>query len=153
MKISVSKFVLADLDIDEITLLTAEEASQLPIDILHSESWWWLKSPGYYQPYNVSSVHFDGKWICFEDRCDRDDGGIRPAIKVADSDTSGLTTGAKIAFGGYCWTMVLPQTLLCDSIIEYRCWREDSTAADANDWEKSDIKKWLEEWVEKSLNS
>ena len=48
-----------DLDIQGITLLSIDEAKQLPRKVLAASDWWWLRSPGYYS-IDAAFVHFGG---------------------------------------------------------------------------------------------
>ena len=48
---------------------------------------------------------------------------------------------------GHTWTVIADDLVLCDDIVGYACFRKDHNAKDANDYEASDVKKWLENWA------
>lgn len=49
---------------------------------------------------------------------------------------------------GYTWTVISDKYILCDRIVEKTPFRQDWEAPDANVYEKSDIKRWLENWAQ-----
>lgn len=51
---------------------------------------------------------------------------------------------------GHGWTFITNELVLCNEIVGFGCFREDEQAEDANDFEKSDIKIWLRNWVKKN---
>jgi|GEM_PF-2808699 len=143
-----------DLEIQEITLLSVEEAEALltsdrsslrwmtPDDL---KRWCWLRTSGdtptdetYYAAVldHGNNVRLNG--------CDvGEDCGVRPAMRVSTQ----LTKGDVFEAGGESWTMLNNELAYCDRIVAQSRYRRDSGASDANDYEKSDIKKWLENWA------
>lgn len=102
-----------DLDIVSTTLLTVEEAEQLPDKVLNSvRGGWWLCSPGHnglaacvFGGYGIFYV--DGDYVCKEL-------GVRPVITFTSSD---LEVGDKFVAFNYEWTVVFPNKALCDDVI------------------------------------
>ena len=71
---------------------------------------------------------------------------MRPAL-IVNLESSNLADGDKIKYRGYTWTVILGKYALCDSIINKQPYREDRRVDNANDYEKSDIKKYIEDWL------
>lgn len=134
-----------DLDIQQVTLLLADEVSSLPESVLANESWWWLRSPGN-NPSRAAYVDDDGEvnTIGYLVRCNFD---VRPALRINNLKHLGFNVGDKIEVGDESWTVISEDLALCDRIVGTSAFRWATTAPDANVYEKSDIKKWLDQWT------
>lgn len=133
-----------DLEIEGVTLLTLEEVRALPVDIRKCKNHWWLRSPGY----------CDGHAAFIYEECGRIDAygfyvseklGVRPALRV-NAESTDLQIGDKITVFGYVWRVIANDLILCDDVVGESCFRDDWEAPDANDYETSSIKEWLEKW-------
>lgn len=134
-----------DLDIQQITLLLADEVSSLSESVLATESWWWLRSPGN-NPSRVACVDNDGSVFTYG--CNVNYGyGVRPALRINKLKHLGFNVGDKIEVGDESWTVISEDLALCDRIVGASAFRWASTAPDANVYEKSDIKMWLDQWT------
>lgn len=135
-----------DITIDEITLLSVEEYERCKEHIPAVNDWWWLRSPGYYG-YYAAYVTIDGSvlnlnWVNY------DNVSVRPVVVLRlNHKYANLQIGDKLDFAGHVWTMIADNMALCDEGVGYTCFRADWQAPDANDYEKSDVKKWLERWA------
>lgn len=139
--ITVTKSI--DCDIFGATLLTTEEAKQLPQEILTTVADnWWLRSPGISNE-NAACVFGKHGYVHPYGDCADKEFGVRPAITFVSSD---LEVGDKFITFGYEWTVVFPNKALCDDVIGYSAFRKDWQMPDANDYEKSDIKKYIDSW-------
>lgn len=134
-------------DIADVTLLSAEEASQVSKDVLCANYYWWLRSPGSFDNsaacvYGDGFVDYYGYYV---------DGkyGVRPALRINNLKSANL--GDKIRVAGEMWTVISDDMALCDRIIGRAKFRIDFEAADANKYEASDIKQWLNSWA-KGMN-
>ena len=137
-----------DIPIEGITLLSVEESQKLSKDILHCESDdWWLRSPG---NSDDKAAVVRGLDDCVDqDGCSVDDEyGVRPALRVHPfhSNPYGVRIGDTIRLFGYKWTVISDTLLLCNDLVDDIPFRKNGKAEDTNDYEKSDIKKWLENW-------
>ena len=134
-----------DLAITDVTLLSIEEyeANKNIIPPIHD--CWWLRSPGS-DSSNVANVYDDG--YVNDDNVDYDN-NVRPvvALRLSESCISNLDVGDKIEMAGYTWTMLRDGLALCDDVVGRAAFRKDWKAKDANVYEVSDIKKWLEKWA------
>ena len=106
--------------------------------------WWWLRSPGDSQDI-AASVNSDGSLS--RNYVDHPYGVVRPALYILDSD---LCRGDKFWLAGHLWTVLSNNIALCDDSVGASCFRKDWRAKDANDYEKSDIRKRLYEWAEEN---
>lgn len=144
----VNKFVREPMDIiiDSITLLSAEEYKAHGERIKPIDDWWWLRSP-VGSGISAASVYHDGSvsngsWV------DNDFGSVRPVVVLRlNPESPNLRIGDCLAFADHTWTMISDTMALCDEGVGCTCFRADWRAQDANDYEKSDVKKWLEKWA------
>ena len=135
-----------DIDIQGITLLSVEEVEQLPDEMRTATETWWLRSPGDIDDGAADVFGDDGDVNVYGNYV-RNTLGVRPALIISNLESSNLEEGDKIQYRGYAWTVILGKYALCDSIIAQKQFREDWKADDANDYEKSDVKKYIEDWL------
>lgn len=136
-----------DITIDKITLLSIEEYKRCRERISIIDCWWWLRSPSYYSYYaksgtpggNIDSL---GNFVNFDNR------GVRPVVVLRlNPESPNPQIGDRLEFAGHTWTVIDDDMALCDGPAGYTCFRRNWQAPDANDYEKSDVKKWLENWA------
>lgn len=144
MKIAVQTWVENDINIDGITLLSTEEYIRFKKNIVNIDCWWWLRSPGFESLY-AAYVSNDGSVYNYGDFVNVDTYAVRPAL-IINPTSSHLEIGSKIKVADYLWTVISDEYALCDEAIVQCCFRKDWTAKDANDYEASDIKKYIENW-------
>lgn len=126
------------------TLLTVEEAEQLPKSILNINHPWWLRSPGS-DTNNAAYVDFFGDVYDYGACVDYDDCGVRPALNI-NLESSNLSIGDKFTFGDKEFDVVFKDKALCTDIIGECTFRGNWKAFDANDYEASDVKKFVDAW-------
>lgn len=137
-----------DINIIDVTLLTVEEAKALDNDIREIGKFWWLRSSGYFVNYaacvdDYGCVYYYGDYVS-------DTEGVRPALKISNLSSSNLSINDTFEMTGHTWTVISEDTALCNDIVGKTCFRSDWRSEDANNYEKSDIKKWLANWVNKN---
>ncbi len=134
-----------DLEVEDITLLSIEEyEAAMAHTVVINNGAWWLRSPVIDDGNAACVVGLDG--YVFGDGYDVGSHfGVRPALKV-NLASANLSIGDQIQFNGRTWTMINENTILCDVIVGDTAFRKNSRAKDANDYEKSDVKKWLHAW-------
>ena len=140
-----------------ITLLSVEEAGNLLTKEQRKCTYngerccWWLRTPGYSQ-YSAAYVSSDGSVYFSGNLVDYDRGCVRPALILSNLKSSNLKSieelgvGEHFEFGGYTFTVISNKYALCDEAIAEMAFREDYEAKDANVYEKSDVKKFLDNW-------
>ena len=136
-----------ELEIDGVTLLTIEEAKALIDKQRYQTPTWWLRN--IYAAFvdgESGSVDVTGIDICNELF------GVRPALQISNLTSSDFEIGDRFEFANYTWTVISEDKALCDDIIGYSVFRDDWKAKDASDYEKSDIKKYLDNWWEEMQN-
>ena len=126
-----------------ITLLSIEEYEATRDMIPMVKDDWWLRSLSDDASFAMSVggggevYHRLGTGVLFGL-------GVRPVLNLELGD---LRIGDVFELAGYMWTVINGNMALCNDIIGECCFRDDWKAKDANDYEKSDIKKWLENWA------
>ena len=139
-----------DIDIAKITLLSVAEYKACNPRIPPIKDVWWLRSPGYYSSL-VTFVFANGGGVNHRgDGVDYDKNAVRPVLRISNYESFDLSD--KFDMAGYTWTVIADGLAICDRIVGRTAFRKDWKAEDANDYEKSDVKKWLENWAkEKGL--
>lgn len=139
---------VSDIEITGITLLSTEEAENIPRELRSMHDFWWLRSPGCFEG-NAAIVKYDGLISLDGYYVDRNRYGVRPAL-IFDPESSDLKLKDEFRMAGYNWTVITENMALCNGIIAYKPFREDWQAKDANNYEKSDIKTYLENWAKEN---
>ena len=146
-----------EIQVKEITLPSVEEVEEEHKKphhgILASVIWWWLRSPS--NAYDtvidaskrVMTVCMNGAIYYDGDTADTASGGIRPVLRIVNDESQRFEVGDKITVAKKMWTAIKPNLFLCDENVGRSCFREDRQAEDANNYEKSDIKVWLDNWA------
>lgn len=139
----------------EITLLSTEEyeSARKFIPRLRTGKRWWLRTPSEFYKrvitvypdwlYNGDIDYLGTEVICYSD--------VRPALKFRDTDSASLQIGDKILFAGYIWTIIADNIALCDDIIA-SCKFNSEERYNDNDFDRSEIKQFLINWLLESVN-
>ncbi len=132
------------LNLTDITLLSIEEYLKHEEIIHKSNRWWWLRSEenGQYYVTLYATLEYN--------RPHSAEGGVRPAL-IGSFGSAGLKRSNKVEIAGYTWTILSENIALCDQIVGTSFFREDSDASDKNDYEKSDIRRWIYAWANMNL--
>ena len=154
MKIKNIKRIIAEeseLEITGATLLTVEEAKKLPRRLRMYSRWWWLKTRGYLS-CNATLVSQVG----YINECGSDisfDGAIRPALKISYLESSGLKIGDTFEFDGKQFEIISDDKAFCLQDIG-ECYFNhfvEGELGDFNDYEKSYIKNYVDDWFKWSI--
>ena len=142
-----------EIPIEEITLLSVEEAEHLSDDVLACEDDWWLRSPGetsHFVAFVEGPFH---DYVNTNGTCVDIDYGVRPALRVhpLHENPYGVRTGDTVILFGHKWTVISDTLILCNDLVGETVFRKNNEAEDANQYEVSDIKRWLELWYAKNL--
>jgi len=130
------------------TLLSASEARSLNKEILKADKDWWLGSRGNYVDF-AACVNGDYGFVYANGRIVGISFGVRPALEISDLESSGYKIGESFYFGDHSFTIISDTYALCDDMIGKCAFRKDSEAENANEYEASDIKRYVETWFEK----
>ena len=135
-----------DIDIKGITLLSREEYTAYK-DLMSHDNWiyanWWLRSPG--NSTGTVAVAHDNGWGLITDNIVRNRNAVRPTLLIANHN---LNTGDNFILADKEWTVISDTLAICNGIIGRYYFRFDWKDDNANDYEASDVKKFLEEWAE-----
>ena len=135
-----------DIKIKELTLLSKKEYLDAKESVPPTKGWWWwLRSPGRDQHYAAYVINFGS--LYYYNVIDVS-GCVRPALRISNLESSNLQIGDKFDLVGCVWTVISEGIALCDNSGGKTCFREDWEAGDANNYDASDIKKWLANWAE-----
>ena len=132
------------------TLPSIEEASQLPLELRFYNNWWWLRSPGSYSNF-AAVVRNDGSISEVGNTVDASN-AVRPVLHI-DIKSSRFKVGDTFLFGGKYFYIITDELEFCQTAIGTREFREDWKAEDANDYEKSDIKKFVDCWFSEAIKN
>lgn len=140
-----------DLDIVGATLLSVEEAMPVPRSVRTIGDWWWLRSPGS-DDYDVAFVYELG--CVFASGCSASlgSGCVRPALRISNLKFNNINIGDKIEVKDMTFKVISDTLALIDKPIGRCAFRKDCEAPDANEYEKSDVKKFVDEWFNELIN-
>ena len=136
------KYTPVDLDPIEMTLLSREEYELYEHNISLIDDFWWLRSPGYIQG-SAARVNPDGS--LYNCSVDYSYAAVRPALKF---NAQNLRIADKFKFYEYEWTVIAEGIALCDDVFCRMVFREVWQAPDANDFQRSDVKTYLDSQFE-----
>lgn len=126
-----------------LTLLSEKEYTENREFIKLLNNLWWLRSPCYYSRSHASCVCGHGG-LGYND-IDDTNSSVRPAL-ILNSESS-FIVGDKFKYYDHNWTVISAKYALCDEEFCRMTFRKCWTADDANDYEVSDIKRYLDsEW-------
>lgn len=131
--------VNANIEIEEITLLSIEEYEKYLTNIKPLNTWWWLRSPGFYVCDDIY-FNYGAKFV------NHPDGAVRPALRL-NPDSHHLQIGDVFEYENKRWTMIADSLALCDEAFCNMAYRKDWQAKDANDYNASDVKMYLDNWI------
>lgn len=147
----VKKYVVKEEDTNVtfygITLLSKEEYLDNANLISNNANWWWLRSPSIRHSL-AEYVNDDGS--LGYNYVDGVGGCVRPVL-IGNLKSSNLERGTKFNLAGRTWTVLNDELALCDESVGKTYFRKDWQAADANNYDTSDIKKWLYNWAEENM--
>lgn len=144
------RFRAGDFDVQDVTLLSVDEAECLSDDMRVIEGrWWWLRSvyddniyislmdgkgSVYHEPVENSSFDFESTF------------GVRPVLKVGNLASLNLTKGDKFIVNYTPYTVISDDMVLCDNIITSMEFGSNSPRD--NFFETSYVKQYIEDWAD-----
>ena len=131
-----------------VTLPSIDEAKQLPLELRFYKDWWWLRSAGSYSNF-AAVVRNDGSLSAAGNTVDASN-AVRPVLQI-DIKSSIFKVGDTFIFGGKYFDIITDEFAFCQTDIGTCAFREDWEAEDANTYEKSDAKKFVDEWFVDSM--
>ena len=135
----------SDFLITDVTLLSQDEYVEYKDVISLITDNWWLRSLGPYSAYASVMVDNHGE-VNTQYWSSSNSVGVRPVI-LCDLSHSNYSVGDQISLAGYSWTVLNNSMILCDGIVGRTAFRAEYSAPDSNDYDASDVKQWLANWV------
>lgn len=132
-----------------ITLLSKEEYNKYSDKIPPIRESWWLRSAGGHVSDAACVFGEYGNALVYGLTVDSEF-GVRPALQISNPEF--LQPGDNFNFGEQTFTYLGDNLALSDNIVGKCVFREDWTASDANIYEKSDVKKYVEDWFKKEIS-
>lgn len=138
------------MEVKNARLLSAAEAKLLLTKKERQYSdWWWLQSPGKYHDIAASvssagSVNFSRGYVNDDDIC------VRPVLWI-NLENSDRKIGDTFFFGGREFKIISVELAFCMEDIGKCCFTNVWRAEDANDYETSDVQRFVNTWFVKSL--
>lgn len=146
----------AELDITGARLLTIAEAEALPERLRVSDYVWWLRTPipvddkeWCWITRNYIAVVFEEGCISYHS-CDIDFYSVRPALKISNLRSSDLKIGDIFEFGEHKFEIISNHLAFCLDDLGSMAFMDDWRVQDACDYNKSDVKKYIDDWFEMS---
>ncbi len=140
-----------DIDIVEATLLSIDEAEMLPVHLREYREPWWLRTPGYGSDH-AAAVSVYGLIYKEGALVSESDYAVRPALRIRDPESSGLKTGDRFTFGYLEFEITSSKLAFCTGMLDICCFRTDDRAPDANEYERSYVRKVIESWFESATH-
>ncbi len=137
---------MANLKFIRATLLSVEEAEiMLTKEERKYRKSWWLRSPGYDSSY-AAYVYSDGYIIYFGYYVNYGYVCVRPAL-IFESLSDGWKIGDVFDIGSYRFKIISNHLAwLYEQDIGFHPFREDWKAENADVYEMSDVKRFVDEW-------
>lgn len=133
-----------ELEFTGAILLSVEEYEACRDIIPDTSNWWWLRSPGYGSG-RAAIVRIDGNVFNYGHIVDYNYDAVRPVLYF-NLKSDNLLTGDKIEVAGLTFTVISKNMMLCDTTVGESAFRKDWQAGDANVYEASDVKKFVDKW-------
>lgn len=126
-----------------LTLLSSYEYDKYKNNIPKLNKHWWLRSSGSFSSFSAYAVRYSTRYLDF---VSRDCNVVRPALRL-NHESSNLKIGDKFKFYNHDWTVISNKYALCDEEFCRMAFRKDWEAMYDNDYELSDVKRYLDcEW-------
>jgi len=132
-----------ELEIEDISLLTTDEAGKLPEEIREYREWWWLKTAGD-DTDRAAYVDSGGFVDCHGDDVCCGTYAVRPAVTIRNLESLNFEIGDPLMIQGEEYVYIGNNRALYNDEVTYDKFDEVS-----NDYEKSLIKQVVDKWLEK----
>lgn len=133
-------------DVKGITLLSIEEYEEHRDAIPPVDRWWWLRSPGCIKSF-TAYAGYNGCIYGHGIDVTMSGGSVRPALRL-DPESVAPQLREKLRFGGRTWTYIGGGLAIADEPFCQMAFRKNWDAVNANDYEASDVKAYLDAWLE-----
>ena len=137
-------------EVEDITLLSIEEAEQLPKSILACNNWWWLRSPGTYYSDCATFVDIDGYVKGMGDLVSYGDISVRPSLIIPNLKSSNLKIGDIVKCFNIPWYYIGNDMILSVVPMKTMAFNEDDEKG--NKYEGSDVYNYIHNWLKEQMS-
>lgn len=138
-------------DITGISLLSSEEYAGCSELIPDMDGWWWLRDHNSKLTAFINIIDWN-KPDAHGSAQTMGGGLVRPVL-LTSPESDSLTCGERRKAFGYTWTVISDHMLLCDTEIDQRAYNDPENKKDVPEYETSDIKAFLDEWLAVRMES
>lgn len=132
-----------ELEIENVTLLSAEEYKQFKDNIPLISDFWWLRSNGINR-YFVSYVYEDGDVLDYGYSVD-EAFGVRPALIISNLKSLNLNIGDELKVNDNAYTVISDDMIICRELIGSQPFNKYRIKG--NEYETSDIRQFVNKWA------
>jgi len=140
-----SKITKVDIDIERLVLssldlLTEEEASKLPKEVLTYKKWWWLKTAGNSKGSTLCCLSEKGEILKIPSELSSV--AVRPKLHISNLTEYNIDKYSEIKLFGNNWFVLSKTDLLYNGTPIVQVFDDDGDS-----YEYSDIREYLDEWL------
>ena len=147
MRATIYKPETVELQIESATILSTDEALNLPVPIRRTGYRWWLRSPDSRDASQVVAVMGNGHISPFYSNVSADS-GVRPAFVVSNLEDFNCVIGDTITIKSKRYVVIDTNKILYNDE-PVRC---QFNSKNSNDYETSDLKQFVNGWLKDLKN-
>ena len=132
------------IKVNEITLPSKDEIEKWSEFIPSESKWYWLRTSGK-EPGVADIAGKNNKINGYGDEVDNKN-GVRPLV-MFDTDGFEPMPGAKLIKNEVTYTVISSGVMIADKIVGSTHFCASKDSEESNDYVKSDVKTWLEDWA------
>ena len=132
------------IKVNEITLPSKDEIEKWSEFIPSESKWYWLRTSGK-EPGVADIAGKNNKINGYGDEVDNKN-GVRPLV-MFDTDGFEPMLGAKLIKNEVTYTVISSGVMIADKIVGSTHFCASKDSEESNDYVKSDVKTWLEDWA------
>ncbi|MBQ5934178.1 MAG: hypothetical protein IJL55_10775 [Lachnospiraceae bacterium] len=132
------------IKVNEITLPSKDEIEKWSEFIPSESKWYWLRTSGK-EPGVADIAGKNNKINGYGDEVDNKN-GVRPLV-MFDTDGFEPMPGAKLIKNEVTYTVISSGVMIADKIVGSTHFCASKDSEESNDYVKSDVKAWLEDWA------
>ena len=140
------------LHFDSATLLSVEEVKELLSDEDRAYyEWWWTRTVGT-DNHCVADISVYGNIYTKGNRPDLDYSiVVRPVLIISGLKESGFGIGDTFKFDGKIFKIISENLAFCTEDIGHHQFNNDFKAEDANIYDNSEVRRFVDEWFENAM--
>ena len=132
------------IKLKDVTLPSGEEIERWTSRIPSENKWYWLRT-GNKEQGIAGIAGKNNKINAYGDDVDNKN-GVRPLV-LFDTEECDLISGAKITKNEVVYTVISSGVMIADKIVGTTHFNSAKDSEVSNDYSKSEVKKWLDDWA------